>query len=63
VALTILRRKLNNRRATLSAEAFREYEKLLVVPESITRSMTDFTPDGGPIEMHRHQIARAIESF
>jgi hypothetical protein len=55
--------KLSQCRATLSAEALREYEKLLVVPEAITRSMTEFTPDGGPIEIRRHQIDRAIESL
>jgi hypothetical protein len=61
--LTILRAKLNQRRATLSAEKVQEYEKLLEVPENITKSMTEFTPDGGPIETRRHQIARAIEEL
>ena len=61
--LTILRQKLSQRRDTLSVEAIREYEKLLAVPETITRSMTEFTPDGGPIETRRHQIARAIEAL
>lgn len=61
--LTILRARLKAHRATLSAEAVQEYEKLLGVPESITRSMTEFTLDGGPIELRRHQIARAIEEL
>jgi hypothetical protein len=61
--LTILRSKLNQRRATLSAEKVQEYEKLLEVPETITKSMTEFTPNGGPIEMRRDQIARAIETL
>jgi len=61
--LTILRAKLNQRRTTLSAEKVQEYEKLLEVPENITKSMTEFTPDGGPIETRRHQIARAIEEL
>jgi hypothetical protein len=31
------------------------------VPETITKGMKEFTPEGGPIELRRHQIARAIE--
>jgi hypothetical protein len=61
--LTILRQKLNQRRATLSASALRDYEALLEVPAAITRSMTEFTREGGPIEIQRHRIARAIESL
>ncbi len=61
--LTILRRKLSERRATLTPDALREYEQLLVVPDNITKSMTEFTADGGPIEVRRHQIARIIESL
>ena len=61
--LTILRQKLDRRGATLDPGTFREYERLLTVPENITRSMTEFAPDGAPIELRRHQIARAIEKL
>jgi len=59
--LTILRQKLEQRRSSLGPEKVREYENLLSVPENITRSMPQFTPDGAPIELRRDQIARAIE--
>jgi hypothetical protein len=59
--LVILRQKLNQRRNNLSPESLREYEQLLLVPDSITRSMTDFTRDGRAIEIRRDLIARAIE--
>jgi hypothetical protein len=59
--LTILRQKLNTRRSALPAEVVRGYEELLLVPETIARSMTEFAADGAPIEMRRHKIARAIE--
>ncbi len=61
--LTILRQRLERRRSTLSPEALQGYEKLLEVPSSITRSMTEFAPDGGPIELRRDQVARAIEKL
>ena len=61
--LTILKRKLNEHRATLNPDTLREYEQLLVVPETITRSMTEFTSDGGTVEIRRHLIARVIESL
>jgi len=61
--LSILKRKLNQRRSSLDAAAVQRYEQLLTVPESITRSMTEFTPDGRPIELRRDQIARAIEAL
>ena len=59
--LTILRHELEEHRSTLKPEEARELANLLQVPESITRSMTEFTPDGAHIEMRRHEIARAIE--
>jgi Glycoside hydrolase 123, catalytic domain len=61
--LTILKRLLEQRGNNLDAEALQNYEALLVVPDTITRSMTDFTPDGAPIELRREQIARAIEAL
>ncbi len=61
--LTILGQKLNQRRSSLSSETIAEYEKLLEVPETITKSIKEFTPDGAPIELRRDQIARAIEKL
>jgi Glycoside hydrolase 123, catalytic domain/Glycoside hydrolase 123 N-terminal domain len=61
--LTILRRKLDDRRGSLDPEQLANYEKLLRVPAAITRSITHFAKDGSPIELRRDQIARAIESL
>ena len=61
--LAIFRGKLKQRRGSLAPERVAQYEKLLAVPQAITRSMTDFTKDGNPIESRREQIARAIESL
>ena len=57
--LCILRRLLE----TAGADPLPEYEKLLEVPGTITRSLTDFASDGAPIEQRRHQIALAIEAL
>lgn len=61
--LTILSRALEDRRSSLAAARVRELEALLVVPEAITRSMTEFTRDGAPIEIQRDKVARAIEAL
>ncbi len=61
--LSILRRRLRERRGSLPREQLARDESLLKVPASITRSMTDFARDGSPIEIRRDQIARAIESL
>ncbi len=61
--LSILRRRLAARGKTLSAPERQRFTELLKVPESITSSLTDFTPDGSPIEKRRHEIARAIEAL
>lgn len=61
--LVVLKRALDLRRAGLTSARVAELEELLAVPEEITRSMTDFTQDGAPIELQRHKIARAIESL
>ena len=34
---------------------------LLVVPQDVTASMTEFTDDPAPMARHRERIARAIE--
>ena len=61
--LCILRKRLAQRQPTLPAEAYQKYARLLVVPENITRSLTEFAPDGAPIEEQRHRVARAIEDL
>jgi hypothetical protein len=61
--LTILRQRLERRKASLAADAYQRLASLLVVPDSITRSLTEFTPDGAPIEQHRARVARAIEEL
>lgn len=38
-----------------------QYADLLKVPESITRSVKEFTKSPEPIERHRHAVAKAIE--
>jgi hypothetical protein len=40
---------------------YQKYARLLVVPESITRSLTEFATEGTPIEEQRRRVARAIE--
>jgi len=61
--LCILRTRLAQRRNTLPADVYESYARLLVVPENITRSLTEFTGDGAPIEQRRDQVARAIEKL
>ena len=47
---------------TLPRAVRRRYAALLEVPESITRSLTGFAPDGAPLERRRDEIARASSS-
>jgi hypothetical protein len=61
--LSILRRRLAEHRPTLPAETYQRLARLLVVPESITRSLTEFANDGAPIEQQRDLVARAIEEL
>jgi hypothetical protein len=61
--LCILRTRLAARRNSLDEARAREFEKLLEVPETITRSMTDFARDGAPIEEHRSRLAQAITAL
>ena len=61
--LCILRSELAKKADRLSPEIRRQYAGLLMVPESITRSLTEFTPDGAPIEVQRQKIAQAIQSI
>lgn len=61
--LTILHRRLSERRATLAADTYQRLAQLLEVPTSISRSMTEFAHDGVPIEQHRDRVARVIEAL
>jgi hypothetical protein len=61
--LSILRKRLAARLAALSAERRERYARLLIVPDTITRSLAEFTGDGAPIERQRDLIARAIEEL
>jgi hypothetical protein len=61
--LCILRRRLAQRQPTLPGETYQKYSRLLVVPETITRSLTEFAREGTPIEEQRHRVARAIEEL
>jgi len=59
--LVLLRKKLEQNRAKLTPELRNRYEQLLAVPEDITKSMTEFAPNGQSIELRREAIARALE--
>lgn len=61
--LSLLRRRLAEKRATLTAENYQRLSRLLEVPENISRSLTNFAADGAPIEAQRDLVARAIEEL
>jgi hypothetical protein len=61
--LAILRRLLAQRGARLEARQRADFTALLEVPAEITKDMTTFTKDPGPIERRREAIARAIEAL
>ncbi len=61
--LYLLRELLEKHRKNLSPEQMKRCESLLKVPESITKSMTDFTTDPAPIYERRKAIAEAIEQL
>ena len=61
--LSILREQLTKAKTTLPAGELSTISKLLEVPESITRSMTEFAADGAPIEARRRELGRAIEQI
>ena len=54
---------LKRRLATATPEQRATYEPLLAVPESVTKSMTEFAIDPTPIESHRVKLARALEAL
>jgi hypothetical protein len=59
--LYLLRELLGQRRQELSPKQVKRYQRLLEVPESITKDMTTFTTDPGPIYTRRAEVAQAIE--
>jgi hypothetical protein len=61
--LCILRQRLAERRPNLPQAAYERLARLLEVPETISRSLTEFAADGLPIEQQRARIARAIEEL
>ena len=61
--LTMLEKLLVQKKERLSTKQYAEYEKLLSIPETITKSLTKFTTDPATIQKHRHSIAQAIEQL
>jgi hypothetical protein len=61
--LAMLKRLLAANRGELSAKRTKTYERLLSVPEGISRTLTSYTREPAPIETRRDEIARAIEEL
>ncbi len=59
----ILERLFEARREQIPLEERGLYEGLLEVPDSISKSLTEFTKDPTPLETRRDAIARAIEAL
>ncbi|HNR32777.1 MAG TPA: DUF6067 family protein, partial [Candidatus Hydrogenedentes bacterium] len=59
--LALLRGLIESKGDAIPPQEHAAYEALLLVPEDITASMTEFTKDPAPIERRREEIARAIE--
>ena len=59
----LLQRLLERHADTLSRTRRRRIERLLQVPESVSRDVTHYTYDPAPLEDHRHRLARAIEEL
>jgi hypothetical protein len=61
--LGMLQRLLDKHRAQLSPQQRQRYKQLLTVPDSISKSMTEFTKDPAPIAKRRRAVAQAIETL
>ncbi len=61
--LAMLRKALAAEGTGISREQRRSFKKLLQVPVEITESMTQFTKDPKPIELHRRKVAAALETW
>ncbi|MDR0870687.1 MAG: DUF4091 domain-containing protein, partial [Planctomycetaceae bacterium] len=57
----LLRELLKQKGGTLSEAERKEAENLLIVPENITKSMTEFTLDPRPLLKHRQKVGTMIE--
>ncbi|MHB1026782.1 MAG: DUF4091 domain-containing protein [Pirellulaceae bacterium] len=60
---TILKRLLEARRDTLTAQQRTQFTSLLEVPDTVTANLTTFTTDPAPLEERREVLARAIEQL
>ncbi len=58
---TILKAQIERLRGTAPAKLLAEAERLLQVPEQISRDLTHFTTDPRPLLEHRRKVARMIE--
>ncbi len=54
---------LKRRLQTASQSQKSKYSPLLAVPDSVTKSMTEFAVDSAPVEAHRIRLARALEDL
>ena len=61
--LKILQRTLAEKSHKLTAQEKEKYTQLLVVPDTITKSVTEFSFNPTHIESQREQIATAIEEL
>jgi hypothetical protein len=61
--LAILRRLIEQKKASLPAERIAELHRLLEVPAEVTSSLKDFAKDPAPIEKRRDEVAQAIEGL
>lgn len=61
--LHILKCLLAEKSSKLSPEANKKYAELLIVPQTITKSLTDFSFNPKHIEKRREQVANAIEEL
>jgi len=59
--LAMLKRLLKEKDGKLADPERKTCEALLTVPQTITRSLTDFSKDSAPIEARREEIAKALE--
>ncbi|MFO7975807.1 MAG: DUF6067 family protein [Candidatus Hydrogenedentota bacterium] len=61
--MAMLRRLLETKGDAISGWRRSRYEKLLDVPEDVSKTVTEFTTRPEPIEKHRDKVARAIEKL
>lgn len=57
----MLKKLLAEKKSKLAPRDAQNLEDLLVVPESVSKNMTNFTTDPAPMESHREKLAHAIE--